>query len=160
MLYERLFSAPVALEVAMITKLVRTLTMVFVIPVLAMTCMPAARDVSVSRTKHYLSMVPWFIAGVLVMSALRTLGDNGDHPLLLLSTRQWTDTIALLRSASEHCLLVAMAAVGVRTSLRGMASIGARPFALGLFAAVLIGAVSLCAIWLLRQFVGGTGSGI
>jgi uncharacterized membrane protein YadS len=54
--------------------------------------------------------------------------------------------VTFLRSAAEHFLLVAMAAVGLTSMFAGLRQIGLRPFLLGLFAAALIGAVSLTLI--------------
>ncbi len=88
-------------------------------------------------------MVPWFIIGLAMMSALRTLGDLGDRPFGLLEPSQWHSIIQILRGLAERCLLIAMAAVGLTSMLAGIMKIGMRPFALGLFAALLIGGVSL-----------------
>jgi uncharacterized membrane protein YadS len=51
-----------------------------------------------------------------------------------------------IRETAERCLLVAMAAVGLTSMFAGIIKIGMRPFALGLFAAVLIGGVSFALI--------------
>jgi uncharacterized membrane protein YadS len=44
-----------------------------------------------------------------------------------------------------------MAAVGLTSMLGGIVRIGPRPFLLGLFAAVLIGCVSLALIWFFAE---------
>ena len=51
-----------------------------------------------------------------------------------------------LREAAERCLLIAMAAVGLTSMFSGMRNIGLKPFALGLFAALLVGGVSFALI--------------
>jgi uncharacterized membrane protein YadS len=95
---------------------------------------------------NYLSMIPWFIVGFALMSALRTVGDIGDRPFGILEPGQWNQVVALLRDGAEGCLLVAMAAVGLTSMFAGIIKIGMRPFVLGLFAALLIGGVSFALI--------------
>ena len=80
------------------------------------------------------------------MSAIRTVGDIGDKPFGLLEPGQCKEIVAFLKESAERCLLVAMAAVGLTSMLAGIVKIGMRPFALGLFAAVLIGGVSFALI--------------
>jgi uncharacterized membrane protein YadS len=80
------------------------------------------------------------------MSAFRTIGDMGDKPFGLLQPAQWVEIVAFLKDSAERCLLVAMAAVGLTSMFAGIIKIGIRPFALGLFAAVLIGGVSFTLI--------------
>jgi uncharacterized membrane protein YadS len=92
------------------------------------------------------------------MSALRTAGDLGDRPFGLLQPAQWHETIDVLRGLAERCLLIAMAAVGLTSMLAGIIKIGLRPFVLGLFAALLIGGVSLGLISAFAQaLIGAVG---
>jgi len=91
-------------------------------------------------------MIPWFIVGFALMSAFRTVGDIGDKPFGLLQPEQWAEIVGFLKESAERCLLVAMAAVGLTSMFAGIIKIGMRPFALGLFAAVLIGGVSFALI--------------
>ena len=69
----------------------------------------------------------------------------------MLEPQAWAALTGFLRSAAEECLLVAMAAVGLTSLFAGMRSIGLKPFALGLFAALLIGIVSLASISLFAE---------
>ena len=80
------------------------------------------------------------------MSAFRTVGDLTERPFGLLEPSQWNALIQILRTLAERCLLIAMAAVGLTSMLAGIRRIGLRPFVLGLFAALLIGGVSLTLI--------------
>jgi hypothetical protein len=63
-------------------------------------------------------------------------------------TTDKTTTVTLRRSLHAR---IAIAAVGLTSMLAGIIKIGMRPFALGLFAAVLIGGVSLALIGALAQ---------
>jgi len=145
LMYEDQFGQPRALDIATVTKLVRNLCMIAVIPLVGV-LYAGEREAATRGRVHWLSMIPWFIVGFALMSALRTVGDLGDRPFGILDRSFWIQLTDAIRSAAEYCLLVAMAAVGLTSQFAGMRSIGLRPFALGLFAALLIGVVSLIGI--------------
>ncbi len=145
MMYEAQYDAPVALDIATVTKLVRNLCMIAVIPLVAV-LYGGERARGDTKRINYLSMIPWFIVGFALMSAIRTLGDMGDRPFGLLTADQWQDIVRFIRHAAERCLLIAMAAIGLTSMFASMREIGIRPFALGLFAALLIGGVSFSLI--------------
>lgn len=147
MMYEAQYNAPVALELATVTKLVRNLSMIAVIPLVGF-LYGAERNASASGKINYLAMIPWFIVGFALMSALRTIGDSSDQPFGLLQPDQWNQLVVVLRDLAEHCLLIAMAAVGLTSMFAGLRRIGLRPLALGLFAALLVGGVSFTMILL------------
>ena len=145
MMYEAQYNAPVALDIATVTKLVRNLCMIAVIPLVAVAFV-GEREAGTNRKVDFLAMVPWFIVGFAAMSALRTVGDIGDRAFGILSSEQWSAIVHFIRDVAERCLLVAMAAVGLTAMLADIMRIGLRPFALGLFAATLIGGVSFALI--------------
>jgi uncharacterized integral membrane protein (TIGR00698 family) len=147
LMYESQFNAPLALDIATVTKLVRNLCMVAVIPLVGVLYGVSGSDTGGTRV-GWLSMVPWFIVGFAVMSGLRTAGDMGDRPFGFLEPAFWGQFVTFIRGAAEHLLLIAMAAVGLTSMLSGIIKIGPRPFILGLFAALLIGGVSLTLICL------------
>ncbi len=145
MMYEAQYTAPVALDIATVTKLVRNLCMIAVIPLVGI-LYGGDRAAADGGRINVLAMIPWFIVGFAVMSAVRTIGDIGDRPFGLLDTAQWQSAVVFIRETAERCLLVAMAAVGLTSMLAGIIRIGMRPFVLGLFAALLIGGVSFALI--------------
>jgi uncharacterized integral membrane protein (TIGR00698 family) len=150
LMYETQFNAPVALDIATVTKLVRNLCMIAVIPLVAVLYSEQRVGDSKASVKWY-SMIPWFIVGFALMSALRTAGDAGEKPFGFVEPALWEQFVTIVRRAAEHFLLVAMAAVGLTSMLGGIVKIGPRPFLLGLFAAVLIGCVSLALIWFFAE---------
>jgi uncharacterized integral membrane protein (TIGR00698 family) len=152
LMYEAQFNAPVALDIATVTKLVRNLCMIAVIPLVGVLYGAQQSGDALQKIKWY-SMIPWFIVGFAMMSALRTLGDAGDRPFGVLDPALWKQSVNFIRSAAEYCLLVAMAAVGLTSMLDGILKIGLRPFVLGLFAAVLIGVVSLSLIYAFAESI-------
>jgi uncharacterized integral membrane protein (TIGR00698 family) len=152
LMYQAQYSAPLALDIATVTKLVRNLCMVAVIPLVGI-LYAAEREVSAGGVKaSWRSTIPWFIAGFALMSAIRTVGDLGSHPFGLLERDQWQQWVEWTQTAAETCLLVAMSAVGLTSFFAGIRRIGPRPFLLGLAAAALVGGASLTLIYL---FAGG-----
>lgn len=146
LMYEQQFNAPVALDIATVTKLVRNLCMIAVIPLVGVLYGVSGGDAG-DRKTSWLSMVPWFIVGFAFMSGLRTVGDMGERPFGYLDPALWDQFVAFTRATAEHFLLIAMAAVGLTSMLAGIIKIGPRPFILGLFAAFVVGGVSLTLIY-------------
>ena len=141
MMYEAQYNAPVALDIATVTKLVRNLCMIAVIPLVGILYAAKGEATDTSQVK-WLSMIPWFIVGFALMSALRTIGDMGDRAFGILEPTQWQHVVQLTRDTAERALLVAMSAIGLTSMFAGIIRIGMRPFMLGLFAAALVGSVS------------------
>jgi len=142
LLYAQQFGAPGALDTATVTKLVRNLFMVVVIPMLALVHRRES-DGGSARRPGFLELVPLFVFGFIGMAALRTIGDLGDAPFGgLLAPESWESIIRGAGTLSAWCLTVAMASVGLGTHLRRLRGLGARPLAVGLVAALLVGAVS------------------
>ena len=139
MLYEQYFQSPESLEAATVTKFVRNLSMLIVIPVL--TILFSRNDQS--SPAKYRSLLPLFIVGFLAFSLLRTIGDLGQQPFGLISQSTWQTFITVVSDVSGLLLIIAMAAVGLSTSLSGLRRIGYRPLLAGTAAAALVGLVSL-----------------
>ncbi len=145
MMYEAQYNAPRALDIATVTKLVRNLCMVAVVPIVGI-LYGGERTSGQSTRVNWLRMIPWFIVGFAAMSALRTVGDFGDQAFGFMNTETWGAIVERVKFAAEACLLIAMSAVGLTSALAGIIRIGLRPFVLGLFAAVLTGVVSFLLI--------------
>lgn len=141
MMYEAQYDAPVALDIATVTKLVRNLCMIAVIPLIGV-LYRSQRAKGEGTSLNLVAMIPWFIVGFALMSTIRTVGDLGDKPFGVLDPMQWKATVGLVRHAAERFLLVAMSAVGLTSMFAGIVKIGMRPFVLGLFAALVVGGVS------------------
>jgi uncharacterized integral membrane protein (TIGR00698 family) len=156
LVYQQQYHATGALEVATVTKLVRNLCMVAVIPLIAViyrerahgepTAAGSARAAAVPAvapaTAGRPSLVPLFVFGFVAMCALRTIGDIGARPFGLLSSAAWHGGIDRAQTVSEWALTIAMAAVGLQTRLTTFRALGWKPLVLGLIAAALVGCVS------------------
>jgi uncharacterized integral membrane protein (TIGR00698 family) len=148
LVYQQNFADPGALDVATVTKLVRNLGMLVVIPLMAILYHRQHAEEGAATPPWY-TMVPLFVLGFAAMSALRTWGDMGDRPFGLLDQAQWATFVGYVKTIAEYCLAVAMAAVGLGTSIAGLRRIGLKPLALGLFSALVVGAASVAMILML-----------
>lgn len=147
LVYQEYFGNPDALNTATVTKLVRNLGMLVVIPLLSI--IYHRRSEAGEERPGVWSMVPLFVIGFAMMSLIRTVGDLGEQPFGFLSVETWKTLVGYTKQAAEVCLGIAMAAVGLGTSLAGLRQIGLKPLGVGLFSAVLVGVVSFLMISLL-----------
>ena len=147
LVYQQYYNDPQALDVATVTKLVRNLGMLIVIPLMSIIYHRNHSD-GTEAPKWY-TMVPLFVIGFAIMSLIRTVGDMGEQPFGFLDPEQWKAMVGYTKHAAELCLAVAMASVGLGTSIKGLKDIGLKPLAAGLIAAVLVGGVSILLISLL-----------
>ena len=97
----------------------------------------------------YLVLSPLFVVGFALMSLLRTIGDMGDPAFGVIPAETWQSIVGWTKEAAEICLGIAMAAVGLGTSLKGLQEIGLKPLGVGLFSALLVGGVSAALITVL-----------
>lgn len=147
LVYQEYYSDPKALDVATVTKLVRNLGMLIIIPLMSILYHRNHSD-GTEAPKWY-TMIPLFVIGFACMSLLRTVGDMSEQPFGFLDPGQWKDIVGYTKKAAELFLAVAMASVGLGTSIKGLRDIGLKPLGAGLIAAVLVGGVSITLISLL-----------
>jgi uncharacterized integral membrane protein (TIGR00698 family) len=148
LVYQEYYGDPQALDVATVTKLVRNLGMLLIIPLMSILYHRNHSD-GTEAPKWY-TMVPLFVIGFACMSLIRTVGDMGEQPFGgLLSPEQWKTIVGYTKEAAELFLAIAMASVGLGTSIKGLRDIGLKPLGAGLIAAVLVGGVSITLISLL-----------
>ena len=154
LVYQEYFSDPQALDVATVTKLVRNLSMLIVIPIMAV--LYHRRSSEGGAAPKWYTMIPLFIVGFAAMSALRTVGDMGERAFGVLEPAQWKAVVGFVKQVATYCLAIAMAAVGLGTSIKGLRAIGLKPLAVGLFSALLVGVVS----WGKKQCAGDGRPGV
>lgn len=146
LLYLQHYGDAAALETATVTKLVRNLCMLVVIPGIALAHRRRGAD---ARLTDWRQAVPGFVFGFVALTALRSVGDLGARPFGVLAPETWRACIDAASWLSSACLTVAMASVGLGTSFARLRSLGMRPLAGGLVTALLVGAVSYALIRLL-----------
>ncbi len=161
LLYGQQYGAPEALDTATVTKLVRNLFMVVVIPAMALVyhrSRPAGAPGRRTRPP-LLQMVPLFVFGFVAMALLRTVGDLGEAPFGgWLGADAWASGIDTLSQVSAWCLTIAMASVGLGTNLRRLRSLGLQPLAVGLAAALAVGVASVALVHLLAPWMRALSS--
>jgi len=143
LLYVQQFADPEVLDIATVTKLVRNMFMIAVIPLMAMVYQRGETDQTGVSGIPLRDLIPVFVLGFIAMAAFRTLGDMGDLPFWgLLSVSAWDSLLAGASSLSAWCLTVAMASVGLGTQLSRLRGLGLRPLGAGLAAALVVGLLS------------------
>lgn len=159
LVYSDVFSQPRALDVATVTKLVRNVFMVAVIPLMAFSYAKRnAADAPVGNKDIKLgSLIPLFVFGFLIMAAFRSVGDAGieagGKAFGIWGSVMWSTLVNWIRTSAITLLVVALAAVGLTTRFRSLKVLGGKPFFVGLGAALSVGAISFIAITLLASFI-------
>ncbi len=150
LIYVQLFGGDTALDVAVVTKLVRNLFMIVVIPLMAYVHhRRSRRDVEGGGKVNVLVMFPLFILGFVLMAVVRTVGDatlDGGLAYGVLDAAAWDEVTGGIKAWAERLLAVAMAGVGLGTSVWQLRGLGVRPFYVGLGAAAAVGVVSVLGI--------------
>jgi uncharacterized membrane protein YadS len=153
MAYREYFGAAQALDVATVTKMVRNLAMIAVIPIMAIAFRPAGTAGGTTgvtaRAPRWHQLIPLFVVGFTTMSLLRSVGDLGPQPLGFVSADHWQTFIGAGSKAADALLATAMAAVGLSTRLTTLRSIGPKPLLAALLCALAVGAVAALTILLL-----------
>jgi uncharacterized integral membrane protein (TIGR00698 family) len=147
MVYQQYYNDPQVLDVAIVAKLVRNIGMLIIIPV--MSIIYHRNSAEAGEVPKWWTMIPLFVVGFAGMSLLRTVGDQGDLAFGILQPEQWQALVSYTKKIAEACLAIAMASVGLGTSIKALKSIGMKPLVVGLFSALLVGGVSASLITLL-----------
>jgi uncharacterized integral membrane protein (TIGR00698 family) len=155
--YADVFSAPLALDTATVTKLVRNVFMAAVIPFMAFYYARKTNDGQSAKKTNILKLLPLFVVGFLIVAALRSIGDaginGGGQAFGLWDAETWKGIHGFVKTWAGHFLVVALAAVGLTTDFRTFRGLGIKPFLVGLGAALIVGVISFVAISLLGSFV-------
>ncbi len=156
LIYSEQYSSPLTMDIATVTKLVRNISMIAVIPIISYLYLK--KNIDKKNTKpSFLSMFPIFIIGFIIMGLIRSVGDysiqNSDLAFGILLNDQWQLLISYIKSLAEYSLAIAMAAVGTSTNLLSLRSLGIRPFYVGFSAALSVGFISYIGIIILNYFI-------
>ena len=151
LVYADVFAASQALNVATITKLVRNVFMVAVIPLLACWHARDSAQCSAAREKTRLrKLLPLFIVGFLALAVARSIGDAGiqssGRAFALWDATAWRGFHSGVAGWAVNFLVVALAGVGLSTNFGVIKGLGFKPFLVGLGAALVVGLVSVAAI--------------
>ena len=159
--YRQMYADDVVLRVATVTKLTRNLFLAAVIPLLTWMHF---RDAHTSghkarRRVGWKTLVPTFIIGFVAMAVVRTIGDamlrSTGAAFGLWDAAAWASLTNDVGDfwAGRVFLGTAMAAVGLSTSFAVFKGVGAKPFAVGLIGALVVGTVGLVMAIVFGRFV-------
>ncbi len=156
LIYSEQYSSPTTMDIATVTKLVRNVSMIVVIPFISYLYLK--NNLNKKNTNpSFLSMFPIFIIGFIAMGLIRSVGDYGiqsfDQAFGIFLDDQWKLIINNIKLLAEYSLAIAMAAVGLSTNLLSLRSLGIKPFYVGFSAAVSVGFVSYTGIIFLNYFI-------
>jgi uncharacterized integral membrane protein (TIGR00698 family) len=157
--YADVFGAPLALDVATVTKLVRNVFMAAVIPFMAFyyARKTASRDETAGQKTSFVKLLPLFVVGFVLMAVVRSIGDAGINAggsaFGIWGDTAWEGIYTFVKTWGGNLLVVALAGVGLSTDFRAFKGLGFKPFVVGLCAALVVGVVSFVAITLLGSFV-------
>jgi uncharacterized membrane protein YadS len=162
LIYDQTFDvavSPSGADVAVVAKLVRNAFMVVAIPGITYVYARRVRSRGQGAGTHtgLLQLVPVFIIGFLAMAVARSIGDagieSGGRAFGIWGDGAWSDLTHGIRTWAEYILATAMAGVGLGTSITQLRGLGVRPFAVGIAAAVAVGAVSIGLVFLFGPLI-------
>ncbi len=163
MIYNQTFNItefPSTLDIAVVTKLVRNVMMVLIIPLMSFVYARrtgAFKNKKGGWVKKALQLFPLFIIGFLLLAVLRSIGDAGIQgsglAFGLWSSTTWKSITADMNTWAGYILAAAMAGVGLSTSFKSMKGLGIKPFYVGFFAAIMVGLAALILVLVFSKFV-------
>lgn len=153
LIYSEMYNNEAVLNIATITKLVRNLFMVTIIPVMAY-YYQRRRQIAEKKPLNLMNIFPVFILGFVFMAFMRTFGDatleQSGSAFWVINAGNWHYLVDTIKEAAEILLAVAMAGVGLGTSFRQLWSLGITPFYVGLASAMIVAVLSLSALAVLQ----------
>jgi uncharacterized integral membrane protein (TIGR00698 family) len=141
MIYAEQFTAPDTVAIAGLTKFLRTLGLLVLIPAAALLAARSEAAAAGSTEKPrgwYRKAVPLFVISFIGLVVVRTVGDG-----LAGDAAQWKALLGYAQLTSEWLLLIGMAAVGLGVTVTHLREAGWRPIVLAFVAATLTGACGL-----------------
>ena len=157
--YADVFSSPLTLDVSTVTKLVRNVFMVVVIPFMAYIYTRNIKTQSGSEENKasIWKLLPLFVLGFLAMAVIRSIGDaslNATGAAFgIWDASAWASIILTVKTWANNLLVIALAGVGLSTNIRTFKNLGVKPFFVGLGAALAVGMISYIVISLMGNLV-------
>ena len=139
LIYDQQFDSPETLNIATVTKLIRNTSLIIMIPLFAYLYNRKQR-----KEKKYsiLSIFPYFVLGFVGMIIVRNIGDE----IFEIYNNNWIETINFIKVSSKISLTMAMAAIGLSTNLKEIATMGFKPFIVGFIGMLTVGIVYILTI--------------
>lgn len=139
LLFEQTFADPDVVAAATVTKLLRNISMLVVIPLVAWWTL---RGEGAAGTRP---AFPLFILGFLALAGVRGAGDAwlGDHAA-------WQQLLSIASLSSGFLFAMAMAAIGMGISLQALRTLGAKPALVAIVAAAGMAGTALLLVAMLH----------
>lgn len=155
--YRDSFGSEAAMKAAIVAKLVRNTALVAVVPLLAW--MHARSAAGGGKKISFSGLFPLFVLGFLGMAILRSVGDAGvsgsGTALGLFDAERWKAvTAGIATVATDGCLALALAALGLSARFSILRGLGVRPLVLGVSAAAVVAGCSLGLCYLFGALLG------
>ena len=157
--YADVFSQPLTLDVATVTKLVRNVFMAAVIPFMAYYYARSTESQNGTEEKKtsFWKLLPLFVVGFLAMAVIRSIGDASlnatGKAFGIWEAGTWTSIISVIKTWANNLLVIALAGVGLSTNFRSFKGLGIKPFFVGLSTALAVGVISFITISLIGNLV-------
>jgi len=147
LIYSQHYLVPETLDAATVTKLLRNLFMIIVIPVMALLYQRSKNaDGSSHLAPRWYHMVPLFVVVFVCLAVVRSLGDIGEKPFAVLDPETWKNILINAQTVATWCLTLAMASLGLSTSMAKIKNLGFTPLFVGFIAAAAVGLLSYLSI--------------
>ncbi len=149
LIYSQIYDAPRVLDAATVAKLVRNVFMAVVVPLMSFLYHRKSGAEGQGRQVNAFNLFPKFILGFLLMAVIRSVGDatlEGGSAWGMFDSLAWHEITGTIKSWAVNFLAVAMAGVGLGTSLKRLRGLGLKPFYVGFAAAVAVGMLSLAGV--------------
>ena len=166
LVFSDFWNLPLGLDVATVTKLVRNVFMILVIPLMAFlyiknqvkeTADSSESKSSVRSRVNIKKLIPVFVIGFLIVSVARSIGDFGINATGLafgtIDQGSWDGFIKIVKDFATILFVIALGGVGLSTDFSKFKGLGIKPFLVGLFAALTIGIVSFVSVSLLGGLI-------
>jgi len=160
LIYSQVWNSPMTIDIASLTKVIRNVFMVIIIPIVAIVYSGGLERTSEIGLKghlrlckigqNYFQYFPKFIIGFLILSMVRTIGDweigKGGTAYWVIDQVEWVQMISSVEMISNGLFIVALAGVGLSTKLQKIRDLGPQSFLIGFITVVAVGLISFFAI--------------
>lgn len=153
LLYQQQFDAPATLDAATVTKLVRNMSLIWAVPALATIAArlnhsnkPDATGRSQPIRLRWRQTIPLFVIAFVTITLIRTLGDTLADSASWWPESTWLFIVDATSQTATTLLMLAMAAIGMSTSLSTLRGMGMKPLVVGGMTAFGTGVIGLMII--------------
>jgi len=166
LVFSDFWNLPLGLDVATVTKLVRNVFMILVIPLMSFlyiknqmkeATVASGITSNVKSKVNIKKLIPVFVIGFLLVSIFRSIGDSGINTTNLafgfIGQDSWDGFIKIVKDFATILFVIALGGVGLSTDFSNFKGLGIKPFLVGLFAALTIGIVSFVSVSLLGGLI-------